>query len=199
MPFIFEWTKFFEFYTTQPNLNVLKTPVKLLFYVCGNKYTGEWKCIETFSEHFITFENVNVYITYNQDGWIFFNVIRIENGKNIGDHMTIGLKDKKRGLIDLHYTVQNTELRHSEKRICFLKDFMVINNFDQILCANPNGKQMRDHFTIDQLNIMEKIISRPFKKQGGALTKKHLYSVCQQLQIFDYKNKDELHKMICQP
>jgi hypothetical protein len=203
MPYIFEWAKFAKYYAPKSIfLNLLQNPVELLFYVQANKYTGEWELYQSYSKHFITFDNANVYITYNQDGWIFFNVIRVENNQNMGDHMTIGLKDKKRGLVDLHYTVQNTELHHSEKKICFLKDFMMIDNFEEILCANPNGKKMKDHFSGEQLSIMEKIISRPFTigSKGGSLNKKHLYLVCQQLHLNNYKNKtkSELCKMICE-
>ena len=204
MTFIFNWGAFYDYYTSKSNLHTLKTPVELIFYVKNNKYTGEWREIETYSKYFLTFENVNVYVTYNQDGWIFFNVIRVVNGRNLGDHMTIGLKNRVKGLIDMHYTVQNEILQHSEKNICFLKHLMQIDNFEQIYCANPNGKQMKDHFTAEQLNIMEKIISRPFlnnfKRDGGSLSKKHLHLICQQLKLDDkYRRltKNELYNLVC--
>ena len=201
--YTFEWVKFFKYYMTKNNLHHLKIPVELMFYVQSNKYTGEWSAIQSYSKYCITMKNVVIYITYNQDGWIFFNVVRVENNKNLGDHMTIGLKDKKKGLVDLHYTVQNTTLHHSEKKICFLKDFMEIEDFDKILCANPHGGQMKDHFTPDQLKIMEEIIKLPFLKTeggGGTLTRKHLSSICQQMQLqnnYEKMSKKDIYKLIC--
>lgn len=204
MSFVFEWNKFFNYYTSEVNLHVLKVPVELSFYVQINKYKGEWKEITTYSKYMMALDDVNVYITYNQDGWIFFNVLRVQNKKNLGDHMTIGLKDKKSGLIDLHYTVQNTQLHQSEKKICFLKDSMTIHDFDQIVCANPRGKQMKDHFTPEQLNIMEQIIKMPFiiSAKGGSMKKKHLYHVCKLLNLeekYKFNTKKELQQLVLKP
>ena len=166
MAFKFEWERFVNFYSSESeHLRTLKQPVQLWFYAQINKYTDTWKLLPTYSSLYFPISKNNVYVTFNQQGWIFFNIIRIDNGKNLGDHMTIGLKDRK-GLIDLHYTVQNSTLHRSEKNKCFLRNDMIIDKVEDILCQNPNGKTFKDNFSPDQIESMKEILSKPFQRQG---------------------------------
>lgn len=161
--FIFDYNYLFNFYVQ--NMKQLP-PITFWYFKETNKYQGTWSEFSIICDTgYIFQDNSVVYITLpptpNADLFIFFNLndpSRLYKNGVLADHLTFGVKDKKKNWIDMHLSIQQPsdviKVNHIK---CFLTDNVIISDLDDILCTYPKNIQLK---TLYPLNLFYSDINK---------------------------------------
>jgi hypothetical protein len=170
MPFIFDYSQFFSFYSTQ-----FLPPITFWYFKQTNRFTGTWSDFSIVCNTGFTFQDgTSIYITFppspNVDMFMFFNIHdtsrQYKNGI-LADHITFGIKDLKKKWIDMHLSVQqpNQSVKVDHFK-CFLTDQTRYTSVKEITCTYPKGDQLTTVFPNNVLDLLEKLFS-VFKSVPG--------------------------------
>jgi hypothetical protein len=178
MPFYFDYVTLFTFYAS--NLEPLP-PINFWYFVQINKANGTWRDFCTPCDTGFTFpDGSTIYISFpltqNDDLYIFFNINDSSRKYKTGilaDHLTFGVKDENKQLIDLHLTVQKPfaskdKVDHIK---CFLRDKQFIQTLGEIVCANFPGDTLLNTFPNNIITLVEKLFTNIPSIRAGWPTK----------------------------
>ena len=164
MAVIFKYDAFYSYYNQPEHTIQVNPPLKIWYYVLFDKYHGYWSLQPTECDRKVMVNSTEIYITFNKDRWIFFNILRQHNNKYLGDHLSIGFKKGSKTMLGMHFTVQNeiNGKANNDPQKCFLKEGMDISDVPNIKCQQPNSGYLRDYFTEDEIKILQTILQAPF-------------------------------------
>ncbi len=171
MIFNFDFNKFTNYYQKLP-----KIQSQISWDIFYKKYSHrgyfsdyKWdqKTINAISNHpYLS----NLYITFENTNYTFFNIPTEINGILYGNHISVGYKtfDQKlnKHLIDLHYTIQDpiTKKSYNEETKCWLYNGKQIdtNTLFSENCIIPKGKTYSNVYNDLFINYIILILATPF-------------------------------------
>jgi hypothetical protein len=171
MIFNFNFNNFTTFYQT---LSKIQSPItwevfSKNYYTIGGITNYNW-IPQTVKSEFIHPYLPNLYITFKNNKYTFFNIPIEINNILYGNHFSVGYKKKdfksKNDLIDLHYTIQDpiTQESYNDETKCWLYDNQLIdtNLFYTKNCIVPANKTYSNVYNDLFISYIIVILATPF-------------------------------------
>jgi len=167
--FLYEYDKFYDYYTNPNNYVVDNSPRKIIWYYIDEPYTNQKPLSVKLSRKYIVVNNKQLYIKTTNTGGILFTFPVKINGKLWDFHYHFGLSDFKNNktgkfLVYFHKTIQNPSKTGKERDNCYFDNIQTVTDVSILRCGQTRNDIMYELFSKngEDYAIIEELISRPF-------------------------------------